>query len=149
MKKKLLGVVLGLALLPSVALSDYDNLVVNRSKDGVIVQVVNKETLDNPPYEGNVLFNYRQHEGKWCLVRIEDKGIHDGRRMYDREFVGFVSENEIPTYVDGLGALYIDKDRGEEDIVAVFDNDVRADVKSEWVSIAKEYLQDVIEENND
>lgn len=134
MKKLIYGLV-GLSLLSSIAFAKDLEISVHINYD--IIEVANKEAL-NKDYEGDVFFHYRKKNNSWVL----DKLTYNGEGRYTREFVENVSKEEIPTYIEGLHALYYDSDQDEEILVAVFDN-IDVKVMSTWIKQAKEHIKKI------
>lgn len=137
MKKLVYGLV-GLTLLASVSFAKDLEIFVKKNDD--IVQVANKEALKKN-YKGDVFFNYKKGRATWILDRI----TWLGSRHYKREFVRYVTKEDVPTYVEGLYSLYYDKDQGEESLVATFYEGIDSKVKNAWIEIAKKHVKELNE----
>lgn len=135
MKKLIYGLV-GLALLASASVTQALDVYVKKNKE--IIQVCNQESLGKN-YKGDIFFHYRKENGKWVL----DKLTYEGNGVVAREFVSYVTKEDIPTYVDGLRSLYYDKDQDEENLVAVFDISIDSKVKDAWIELAKEHVKEL------
>lgn len=128
----------GLAILATAPCAHAIDISVRRNDN--IIMVCNKETLDKTP-EGDIFFHYRKEDGKW----IKDQLIyHDDGRL-TRKLVGYVTEDEIPTYIEGLTSLYYDPDQNEENLVAIFEENVDEKVFQEWIKLAKEHIKELNE----
>lgn len=132
--KKLISSLIGLTLLASTSVTYALDLHVKRNGD--IVQVCNKETLGKN-YKGDTFFHYRKEADKWVL----DYMVYAGDGRFIRTFISNVTEKEIPTYIHGIYSLYYDKDKGEENLVAIFDGNINSKVKSKWIELAKEHIK--------
>ena len=133
--KKLAYMITGLALLANVALAQ--NLEIYVKNDNGITMVCNKKTLGKS-YKGDTFYHYRKDDnGNW----IQDKMTYLGEGRNRREFVSNVKEEEIPTYTKGIFSLYLDPDQDEENLVANWEDDIEAKVKSEWIEKAKAYVK--------
>lgn len=140
--KKLISSLIGLTLLASVSISYALDFHVKRNGD--IVMVCNKKALGKN-YKGDTFFHYRKEAGKW----IRDYMVYAGDGSYIRTFIDNVTEKEIPTYIKGIYSLYYDKDKGEENLVAIFDENIDSKVKAEWINLAKEHIKKLDESYSD
>lgn len=127
---------IGLAFLASVSLAKDLTIFVKRNKD--LIQVCNTETLGKN-YKGDTFLNYRLENGRWIM----DHMINAGNGSVIRNFVSYVSEKEVPTYIQGLTSLYYDKDQNEENLVAIFDKNVDSKVKEAWIEMAKKHVREL------
>lgn len=138
MKKAAAAFLTGLAILVTTPYAHALDISVKRNDN--LIMVCNKETLCQTP-KGDVFFHYRKEHGKW----IKDQLTYPGKGRLIRKFVGYVTEDEIPTYMDGLTALYYDPDQNEENLVALFDKNVDEEVCQEWIKLAKEHIKELNE----
>lgn len=136
--KKLVYGLAGLALLTSTAFAKDLEIFIKTGDRDHVIQVANKEAIKD--YEGDIFFNYRREYNKWVLDRIII-----GKDCYTRQFVRYVTKEEIPTYVDGIYSLYYDKDQDEENLVASFDDNVDHKVKLAWIDMAIKHIKELNE----
>lgn len=124
----------GLALLASTTFAQNLEIYVKRNND--ITMVCNKKALEKN-YKGDVFYNYRKDNSHWVM----DKITYQGNGHYKREFISQISEEEIPTYVKGISSLYYDPDQDEENLVAVWEDNIESKVKEAWIETAKEHVK--------
>ncbi|MBL7170076.1 MAG: hypothetical protein ISS48_03585 [Candidatus Aenigmarchaeota archaeon] len=135
MKKLVCGLVAGLTLLASTSFAKDIQTFVHQT-DG-IAQVANKEALKGN-YAGDTFFNYRQVGDRWIVDYI----TYTGKGRFLREFITRLDfAEQIPTYLEGIYSLYYDPDENEEDLVAVFHDDVDSKVKDAWIELAKKHIE--------
>ena len=82
--------------------------------------------------------NDKDDEKLWYEFAITNKDMG-----YKRELLGYVPKELIPLYAPGIISLYFDNHKDEENLVAVWKDDVDQKIKDQWIEEATWLVEDL------